>query len=387
MSEAIKAREAAFTEVEYDARIARARAAMAEMGLDVLIVHSLPNIYYLTGFQTPLADWYHCFILPQDGAQMLQVCDTELAALNSRVACVEGVLWEHMEEAGTKLARLLENSGVEGKRVGLELKRPGLTPHLHQQLITALQRTRFVDASELVTKLRAIKSPAEIAYMREAARITDVGMAAGIAAVNPGASENSVTAAASAAMFATGSEYFNIDPIVRAGRRASVIHATCKREPIAKGDVVFMEFGGVYQRYCAPLIRTAVLGSPSDEMRHLANQSLRTLEILYDTVRPGRSMHEVATTVSAKAPPLDEAVQTRGYYGYSVGIGFPPVWVEHSLGIVAGTMALFEPGMTFHTHRSLRIPGRLTVAFSETILVTEKGCEPLSALPRELAVR
>ena len=386
MREATEAREAAFTKAEYDTRIARARAAMAEEGLDVLLVHSLPNIYYLTGFQTPLADWYHCFVLPQEGTQALQVCDTELAALNSRVARVEAVLWEHMEEAGTKLARLLEEYGVEGKRVGLELKRPGLRPHLHQQLVAALPRTRFVDASELVARLRVVKSPAEIAYMREAARITGVGMVAGIAAVKPGASENSVTAAASAAMFEAGSEYFNIDPIVRAGQRASVIHATCKREPITKGDAVFMEFGGVYQRYCAPLIRTAVLGPPSEEMRGLADQSLRTLELLYDTIRPGRSLHEVAATVSAKAPPLEGTVRTRGYYGYSVGIGFPPVWVEHSLGIAEGTMAFFEPGMTFHTHRSLRVPGRLTVAFSETILVTEKGCEPLSTVRRELAV-
>jgi len=387
MSVPAPGREAAFSEAEYEGRLRRARAAMADEGIDLLLVHSLPNICYLTGFQTPLADWYHCLVLPLEGEPALQLCDTELAALNSRVARIEGVLWEHMEEAGPKLLTLLADYGAEGKRIGLELRRPGLTPHLHRQLAAGLPRARLVDASDLVAGLRVVKSAAEIACMREAARISAAGMVAGIAAVRPGASENSVTAAASAAMFDAGSEYFSIDPIVRAGRRSSVIHGTCKREPIARGDAVFMEFGGVYQRYCAPLIRTAVLGPPSDEMCRLADQSLRTLEILYATIRPGLSMHEVAATVSAKAPALAGAVRTRGYYGYSVGIGFPPVWVEHSLGIAEGTTALLAPGMTFHTHRSLRVPGRMTVAFSETILVTEAGCEPLSALPRELAVR
>ena len=51
--------------------------AMDRAGLDVLLVHSLPNICYLTGFQTPLSDWYHCLILPRDGEPVLQVCDPD----------------------------------------------------------------------------------------------------------------------------------------------------------------------------------------------------------------------------------------------------------------------------------------------------------------------
>jgi Xaa-Pro dipeptidase len=378
--------ELAFSADEYHDRLGRVQGAMDAARLDLLVVHSLPNICYLTGFQTPLADWYHCAIIPRDGDIVLQVCDTELAAVNTQVGRIEGVLWEQMDDAGEQLIALLRELGADGKRIGLELRRPGLRPHICDQLRRTLAAAHFEDASSLVSTLRAVKSAAEIECLRRAAAYTVAGITAGIGAIGCGALENSITAAASAAMMSAGSEYFNIDPIVRAGWRSSVIHATCKRTAIAQGDTIFMEFGGVYQRYCAPLIRTAVLGPPSDEVRRLADQSLQTLELLYENIRPGRTMDEVTRATNAAVPLLDGQAKTRGYFGYSVGIGFPPVWVEHSVGIVEGAMDLFRPGMTFHTHRSLRIPGRMTVAFSETILVTESGCEPLTHHPRELVV-
>jgi Xaa-Pro dipeptidase len=378
--------EFAFSADEYRDRLTRVRHAMNAAGLDLLVLHSLPNICYLSGFQTPLADWYHCAIVPRTGDIILHVCDTELAANNTRVARIEAALWEHMDDASERLITLLRELGADGKCVGLELRRPGLRPHVCDQLRCALTTTTFRDASALVATIRAVKSTAEIACMRRAADITVAGMTAGIAAVGQGSSDNSITAAASAAMIEAGSEYFSIDPIVRTGSRSSVIHATCKRTQILPGDAVFMEFGGVYQRYCAPLIRTVVLGPASDQVRRLADQSLRTLQVLYENIRPGRTMDDVALATTAAVPSLDDQTKTRGYYGYSVGIGFPPVWVEHSMGIVEGAMDVFCPGMTFHTHRSLRVPGRMTVAFSETILVTDTGCEPLTRHPRELVV-
>jgi Xaa-Pro dipeptidase len=378
--------ELAFSEAEYHDRLDRTRIAMETAGLDLLLVHSLPNICYLTGFQTPLADWYHCAIISRTGEIVLHVCDVELAAANTRVGRIEGVLWERMDEVAERLIDLLREHGAENKRVGMELRRPGLRPYIYDQLRHALETTSFEDASYLVSDLRVVKSAAEIECMRQAASFTVSGMSAAINSITVGATENTITAAASAAMTAAGSEYFNIDPIVRAGWRSSVIHATCKRYPIERGDTVFMEFGGVYQRYCAPLIRTAVLGRASDEVLRLADQSLKTLQLLYTNIRPGRTMDEVARATSAAAPLLDGETRTRGYFGYSVGIGFPPNWVEHSIGIVEDATAVFQPGMTFHTHRSLRIPGRMTVAFSETILVTQNGCEPLTTYPRELVI-
>lgn len=379
-------KEMAFSEAEYAQRLARVRTAMDAARLDVLLVHSMPNICYLTGYQTPLSDWYQCLIVPRNGDVTLQVCDPELAQMNAQVANIVTVRWDRMDDAADQLVELLRGMGADGKRIGLELRRPGLNAFTAQTLHKGLAKAAFEDASPLVLDLRATKSPAEIECMRIAARFTSIGMAAGIAAIRAGATENDVGAAANAAMLAAGSEFFSIEPIVRAGWRSSVVHATCKRSFLKPGDPVFMEFGGVYQRYCAPLLRTAVIGKPSAPVRRLADAALRALDLLYANVRPGRVVDEVGRAAAKGYEGIGPEVRTREYHAYSVGISFPPVWVEHSIGIAEGSNAVLQPGMTFHTPRSLRIPGAFATGFSETILVTETGCEILTDHPRELAI-
>lgn len=379
-------KELAFSDNEYEERLRRVRQAMAREGIDVLLLHSLPDICWLTGFQTPLSDWYHCLIVPASGELTLQCCDVELAMMNSRIARIVGVLWERMDEAAPALARLLADCGPAGRTIGVGLRRPGLNGWTLDTLRTALPHYRLCDASDLVLRLRAVKSPAEIAYMRQAARLTVAGMEAAVAVISPGVSDNLVCAAASNAMLVAGSEFFSIAPIVRTGWRSGVVHATCKRQTIEKGHPIFMEFGGVYQRYCAPLLRTAVIGQPSGQARRLADAALATLELLFDNVRPGRSVGDVARVVARGYAHLQPQIQTRGYHAYSVGISFPPVWVEHSIGIRENADDVLQPGMTFHTPRSLRVPGQIAIGFSETILVTDTGCEVLTCHPRELAI-
>jgi Xaa-Pro dipeptidase len=378
--------ERAFPEAEYDARIAKTRGAMDRAGADVLLVHSIPNICYLTGFQTPLSDWYHCLILPRDGAPALQVCDPELAAMNTYVTTLLPVSWERMDDAADQLADHLLSIGAAKSRIGVEMRRPGLNPFTGHRLATKLPAATFVDADDLVLRLRVVKSAAEIAHLREAGRLSTLGMEAAIGSIHAGVTENTVTAAAMQAIVAAGGEYFCIDPMVRAGRRSGVTHATCKRAAVQPGDPVLMEFGGVYQRYCAPLLRTAVIGRPPLRLQRLADASLRTMDLLFANLRPGRTMGDVASAAMPALADVDPAVRMRGYFGYSIGIGFPPSWVERSVEIAVGRKDVLEPGMTFHLHRVLRVPGLMGAGFSETVVITQNGHELLTHFPRQLVV-
>jgi Xaa-Pro aminopeptidase len=198
--------------------------------------------------------------------------------------------------------------------------------------------------------------------------------------------ENDITGAAMQAIMAAGGEYFCIDPIVRAGRRSGVTHATCKRAVVHSGDPVLMEIGAVYRRYCAPLLRTAVVGKPAARLQRLADASLRAMDMLFAHLRPGRTMGDVAATAMQALAGLEPAVRMRGYFGYSVGIGFPPSWVERSVEIAVGRADVLEPGMTFHAHRVLRVPGVMGVGFSESVVITEDGFEILTGCPRNLVL-
>lgn len=378
--------EMAFGRDEYEMRLARTRAEMRRIGLDVIVVHSLPDICYLTGFQTPLSDWYSCLILPLEGAPVLQVCDHELAVMNTYVASLLPVAWENMDAAVGELCSELLRMGAARARIGLQRRRPGLNPFTEEGLRRALPGAQWIDVTDLVLGIRAVKSAAEIACLREAARLSTLGIEAALATVRAGATENDITAAAMQAIVAAGGEYFSIDPIVRVGRRSGITHATAKRAVVHPGDAVLMEIGGVYQRYCAPLLRTAVVGTPPEALRRLADTSLRAMDLLFENLRPGRTMGDVASAAMKALADLDAAVRMRGYFGYAVGISFPPSWVERSAEIAEGRRDVLVPGMVFHLHRVLRIPGAMGTGFSESVLITEGGYELLTDNPRRLHI-
>ena len=378
--------ERAFAQSEYDGRLARMRAAMRGAGIDLVLLHSLPDICWLTGYQTPLSDWYSCAIVPLAGEIVLQVCDYELAAMHTYVDTFVPVSWEDMDAAAAELASHLHAIGAAHACIGVQPRRPGLLPFTERALRDALPAARLVDIGNLVLRLRAVKSNAEIACLREAARLSTLGMRAALGCLRSGVTENDITGAAMQAIVSNGGEYFSIDPIIRSGPRSGVTHATAKRRVVRPGDPILMEIGAVYERYCAPVLRTAVIGKPDAQLRNLAEVSLAAMELLFANLAAGRTAGDVASAAMKALGGLGPGVRMRGYFGYAVGIGFPPSWVERSIEIAEGRDDVLEAGMTFHLHRVLRLPGVVGVGFSETAVITSGGYELLTDHPRELAV-
>lgn len=231
-----------------------------------------------------------------------------------------------------------------------------------------------------------MKSPREIDCLREAGQLSVAGLEAAIAAIRPGTTDNAIAAAGLAAMVQAGSEFCSIQPFVRTGPRAAVVHATYRRHPVAPGESIILEFGGTHRRYTAPVYGTAVIGPPPQRLRRLADVCLRTLDLLYETLKPGRTLDEVARVAACGLAGLEPDVEFGERHGYSVALGFPPDWVEHSLCIAEGEKRVLEPGMVFHTPRSLRVPDVTSAGLSETVLITDRGCELLTPHRRALVV-
>ncbi|MEE9199698.1 MAG: Xaa-Pro peptidase family protein [Dehalococcoidia bacterium] len=382
-------KELAFTRAEYDDRMAKVRRLMEMEGLDVLLVNSTVNLCYLTGYQTLFANWYACLVLPRQGEPVMHVPEIEIPA--ALVHGWEGEVaffkWYEYEGATDQLARVLKERGFERGAIGVELDSEGITAGDYQRLQLLLPQAKFKDATGLVFRVRVVKSPAEIEHLREAARITAAGLDAAIEAIAPGKTDNDVAAAAQQAIVKAGSEFLSIEPIVATGHRSGLIHTTHKRFPLKVGDTLILEFGGCYQRYTAPTMRAAVIGEPSDLVRRMADACLTTVSLIFENARPGRTGHEVALAAKKGLEPVASETYHHGAFGYSVGIGFPPTWTDGPMYLAEGVDKPLEPGMTFHLPITNRSPGRCGVGFSETLLVTETGCEALSChQPRELAV-
>lgn len=379
--------ELVFSVEEFKRRIQRVRESMEEAGLDLLLVHTPENIYYLTGYRTPGYYTYQCFILPLDSEGMMLTRFMEEGNVMAQSWVEKRVTYQDTEDPVEVTGNTLKGLGVTGKRVGIEKSSWFLTTAAHEQLAAAFQDTEFIDASDVVNKVRLVKSPAEIAYIRQAAQAAENGVRMGMEAIAAGKTENDVAAAVWTGMLQEGSEYPGLAPFVASGPRSALGHATWERRELEKGDLVFLEIPGCINRYHAAQMRTAVIGNPPDEWKGIAQVIIDGLNAAIDTIEPGVTAGEV-----------DDACRgtiARGGYGeyflyrtgYSIGIAFPPDWGEgHILSLRAGDPTVLQPGMTFHMPPSALMYGVGGIGFSETVLVTETGCEVITNFPRELTV-
>jgi Xaa-Pro aminopeptidase len=232
-----------------------------------------------------------------------------------------------------------------------------------------------------------VKSDEELAAMREAARISSLGMHAALDTVRLGATDNDVAAAAMAEVVRAGGEHFAIVPIVTSGRRSGIPHTTFRRTRLERGDPVFIEVCATYQRYSAPMLRTASVGEPSADIRRAHEACRASVETLIAEIRPGIPAGQVARRAGAAMRAIEPSLLWHGYYGGSNGLSFSPTYSD------GGAVAITEqsddellPGMTFHASTSLRRLGEFGVTVGETVAVTETGCEVMTAAPRELHV-
>ena len=366
-----------FPDTEYRQRLERLRAAMAAQGLDALLATDAADIFYLCGYNTFEVSVHTCLVVRTDRL-VLQVpsIETGPAVTGSRVDTVLGYRWE---QPGAVIGQLVESLGPDVRRVGLDRWSPTLRSAVDRALTQALPDAEFVDASGLVDRLRIVKSEAELAMLRESARITALGIEAAAAAVAPGVTDSAIAAAGARALHEAGSEFMSMQPIVVAGRRSSVIHMNHQRHAVAAGDPVFLEFGAVWQRYTAPMMHTRVAGTPTGEMKTVLATIRRIHETLLEALRPGRTFHDAAVAAEQALALLAERVFFSGVYGYAVGAQFPPSWVEGSGYIARDLHVPFEAGMVFHLPLCLRIPGQWGIGMSETVQVTAVGGEPLAA--------
>ncbi|APE31374.1 Xaa-Pro aminopeptidase [Halomonas aestuarii] len=368
--------ELPFPPEEFDARRRRVRQAMRDAGLEALLLTDPADIFYLTGYHTFEVSVYTCLVVSADRL-VLQVpsIETGPAVVTARVDEILGYRWEGIEEVIEPLAEVL----APFRAIGLDAFGAGLRHGVIRELQARLGAGRFRDdGGELLDRLRIVKTPAELDCLRESARITSIGLRAAMATIAPGVTDNEVAAEGSRALLAAGSEFMSLQPIVTTGRRISIIHVNHKRHVIAADEPVFLEFGSAYQRYTAPMMRTAVAGRSSAEMQALRDVCRGMFEALVATMRPGHTFDEAARAAEAVLAPHADRAFFSGVFGYAVGAQFPPSWVEGTGYIARGQNREFEADMVFHLPLCLRLPGQWGIGLSDTVRVTPEGGQPLT---------
>jgi Xaa-Pro dipeptidase len=373
---------------EYQGRVAAVQNELEEAGADALLVHQTHNIFYLTGYHAGGSPNYQFLLVPKKGDPILLVRELEKKLVDYYSWMTNIFSWEDTEEPIGVTKKVIEKAGLGDAGVGYEGTSNWITPRRVALFKEKMLEVRWMDLGGTVENHRLIKSPREIEYMRQATRYTEEGIRCAYEAIREGVTENDVAAACEAGMIRAGSEPLVSSPIINSGFRSSVAHTSFRRRKLEKGDTLIIEISGVYNRYTGPLFRSAVIGSPPEKLRELYDSLVEGLESAIAKIRPGVTSGDV-----------DEActglLRKKGFYdyfkkrlGYSVGIGFPPGWGEGAImDIKHNDPRELKAGMVFHLPPAMRVGDEWGFGVSETVVVTEKGGEPLSNCPRELAVR
>ncbi len=375
----LRSSECPFPEAGLRQRRDRVLALMRSETLDALLLTDPADIYYLTGYSTFEVS-VHVALVVAPATLMLQVPSIEMgpAMASTRVDRIVGYRWESVDQVIEPLAATLADLGAQ---VGVDFWHGSLRHGVMAGLKARLPQCVFSDAAPLLDQVRIIKTPSELACLAESARITALGIAASEAAVRPGSTDSEIAATGAEAMLAAGSEFMSMQPIVTAGARSSVIHTSHKRHPVKEGDPVLLEFGACFQRYTAPMMRTAIAGKPTRQMVAIFDGCRHIFDTLLAAMRPGETFDTAAIAAEQALAPYAGEVFFSGVFGYTVGAQFPPSWVEGSGFIARGAPQVFKPDMVFHLPICLRVPGQWGIGCSDTVRVTSQGAVPITANP------
>jgi Xaa-Pro dipeptidase len=377
-----------FQRDEYDARMARLRGAMAERGLDGMLLFAPESHFWLTGYDTFGFCFFQVMIVGSGEPVLLtRSADLRQAQQTSTVRDVR--VWrDHAGADPTEgLPALLDELGLRGARLGVETDTHGLTAFNGDRLRARLAgAATLVEASDLIPGLRLVKSPAELHHVRRAAELGDAAFHAALPLIRPGEDEGPVLAAMQGAVFAGGGDYPANEFIIGSGSKALLCRYASGRRRLQPQDQLTLEWAGVSAHYHAALMRTVIVGAPRPEhvrMHAAARDALLACEA---ALRPGRPMADVFV---AHARTLDAA----GYgharlnaCGYALGARFTPSWMEPQM-FYEGAPTVMAPGMVFFLHMILMDSDTgAAMCLGRTSLVTEQGAEPLSRLDLDLTV-
>lgn len=386
-----------FPPEEYAARRRTVREALAARNIDALYITTPANLTYLLGYDMI---WYHLrnltgLVIRADGDRTLFFDAVGHRTLVSTTPEVQEVVWFERESVGSMIERIGRELAARGLgKARLALEPWGYAPH--GRVMAALeQRLRdggaeVLDESLLVERIRLVKSPAEVAVIRQAATMADSAMAAARDALKPGILETEIEAVVMNALMRQGGGYPGIRTMIGSGPRAGTHHSPPQHRRVKQGDLVFIDFCSALHRYHVNLNRTFSLGAPDKRWTELMDRSAGCIDAILAAVKPGDPWRKVAQVGDRYLEETDLRRYIWWAGGYALGIAVPPDWVGSFFAEPREEIAdqPLQPGMVFNYENQFDVwkdwPGGSGAAYIETLLVTDQGLEVLSRLPRNL---
>jgi Xaa-Pro aminopeptidase len=350
--------------------ITELRQRLAEAHLDAAFISSFENWRYFSGFTGS-----HAYLLVSAREQIL-VTDPRY----TEQADGQSPGWQiitHGLDPLPALRQAIEAS--RAGRVGYETHK--ITDFEIRRMRETFPEIEWMPMEDIGKQLRAVKSPAEQAAIREAVGIADRALEALLPLLHSGMTEREISVELEYRLARGGSEGPAFGTIVAAGARGAMPHAEPSSRTIAAGDMVVVDFGAIYTGYHSDITRTLWVGEPEARMVEIFHIVEEAQQAALAAIRPG-------VTAGAVDEAHREVFRRYGVEQYALrGLGHGVGLEIHELPrVVIGGDALIEPGMVFTVEPGLYLPGVGGVRTEDIICVTDDGCDVWTQSPHLLRI-
>jgi len=378
-----------FSKEEFKFRKSNVLNSMMEQNIDALLMFRQESMYWLTGYDTFGYVFFQTLVLDQKGNLILLTRAPDLRQAQNTSNINDIRIWVDKDDSTPtdELKIILDELNLKGKKIGIEYEAYGLTGRNAIKLNQSLENYCSIeDKSELITKLRVIKSDEEITYVKKAATLADLALDEVWKYAKSGASEAKILAEMNRVIFEGGGDYPANEFIIGSGKNALLCRYQAEKQILDKEDQLTIEWAGTYRHYHSAMFRTIPIGKANQKHFKMHEACVEALTNCENKLKPGNKIGEVFDIHAKTFDDHGFKNARMNACGYSLGATFSPNWMDWPM-LYTRNPYVIQSGNVFFMHMILMdSESNLAMNLGETYLVTEKGNERLGKHKLDLVV-
>ena len=378
-----------FSKEEFKSRKSNILNSMKEQNIDALLMFRQESMYWLTGYDTFGYVFFQTLVLDQKGNLILLTRAPDLRQAQNTSIINDIRIWVDKDGSNPTddLKIILDELNLKGKKIGIEYEAYGLTGRNAIKLNQSLENYCSIeDKSELITKLRVVKSDEEITYVRKAANLADLALEEVWKYAKSGASEAKILAEMNRVIFEGGGDYPANEFIIGSGKNALLCRYQAEKQILNKEDQLTIEWAGTYRHYHSAMFRTIPIGKANQKHFKMHEACVEALTNCENKLKPGNKIGEVFDIHAKTFDDHGFKNARMNACGYSLGATFSPNWMDWPM-LYTENPYIIQSGNVFFMHMILMdSESNLAMNLGETYLVTENGNERLGKQKLDLVV-